>query len=283
MNQNSNVTRSPGTQEATSGKKQAILDEAKDAMSHVADQARDQVSTRIGSQKDKAADTIGSIAAAIRQTGDKLRDSGPLPDIADRAADGVERVANYFQTRNVGEIVREVERFARREPAIFLGTAFTLGLLGGRFLKSSSRRGSQTGDASQTWDARRDSRDYGGYARGYEEHDTARREDREASARFAAPAPFPREQTDTSGVQRAPSASPWGTVGKSSPSGASFAGTPSTSGAVTAGYCVTPGSMEQAGGTPSSAGTSSGGSGSITIPGGSTDTTSNRSGGSGRV
>jgi len=33
----------------------------------------------------------------------------------------------------------EIERYARRNPTAFIGGAFTLGLLAGRFLKSSSR------------------------------------------------------------------------------------------------------------------------------------------------
>jgi hypothetical protein len=35
-------------------------------------------------------------------------------------------------------MIQEVERFARRQPALFLGGAFTLGLIAARFLKSSS-------------------------------------------------------------------------------------------------------------------------------------------------
>ena len=35
-------------------------------------------------------------------------------------------------------MVTQVEQYARRQPAIFLGGAFALGLLGARFLKSSN-------------------------------------------------------------------------------------------------------------------------------------------------
>jgi hypothetical protein len=36
-------------------------------------------------------------------------------------------------------MVRNVEDFARRQPALFIGGAFMLGLLGARFLKSSAQ------------------------------------------------------------------------------------------------------------------------------------------------
>jgi hypothetical protein len=45
----------------------------------------------------------------------------------------------------VDDLLREAEEFARRDPALFLGVAFTLGVLGARFLKSSGRHPSSTG------------------------------------------------------------------------------------------------------------------------------------------
>jgi hypothetical protein len=94
----------------------------------------------VEAQKDKAAEKIGSVAGALRAAGEPLAEIGPLPDLAGRAADQIESIAEYVQSRTVGDIAREVERFARREPAIFLGAAFGIGLLAGRFLKSSPRR-----------------------------------------------------------------------------------------------------------------------------------------------
>jgi hypothetical protein len=43
--------------------------------------------------------------------------------------------------------VSEAEDFARRQPALFLGGAFALGLLGARFLKSSGQQASQGGSS----------------------------------------------------------------------------------------------------------------------------------------
>jgi hypothetical protein len=37
----------------------------------------------------------------------------------------------------VRELIEDAQRFARRQPAVFLGLSFGLGLLGARFLKSS--------------------------------------------------------------------------------------------------------------------------------------------------
>lgn len=147
MNQNSNVNG--GRASSPDGAKKNVVDEAKQAATQAAsdvkqvatkatEKVREQATQRIDAQKDRAVEKIGGVADAIRTAGDSM-DEGPLPDLAGRAADSIEGLADYFKSRTVGDLIGEVERFARREPAIFLGASFAIGLIGGRFLKSSSR------------------------------------------------------------------------------------------------------------------------------------------------
>lgn len=136
------------SQPATSDQDGKIVDQAKQAVTHVAssvaNQAREQVSTQFDARKDKAVETMGNVASAIRDTSDKLKGVGPLGDVAGRAADGIEKVADFFEDKQIGDVVRDVESFARREPALFIGAAFALGVIGGRFLKSSAHRDAGT-------------------------------------------------------------------------------------------------------------------------------------------
>lgn len=129
-----------------------IVDQAKQAVTHVAsnvaNQAREQVSTQFEARKDKAVETMATVATAMRETSDKLKGVGPLGDAAGRAADGIEKVADFFEGKQIGDVVRDVESFAKREPALFIGAAFALGLLGGRFLKSSAHRTTGAGQAA---------------------------------------------------------------------------------------------------------------------------------------
>lgn len=123
----------------------ALVGQAKDAVTHVAGRARDAVTHGIDAQKEKATDAASTVAIALRETGEKLKDVGPLGAAAEKAADGVERLSDFLQDRSLGEIVDEVEGFARREPLLFFGTAFAIGLVGGRFLKSSRRSAEGSG------------------------------------------------------------------------------------------------------------------------------------------
>jgi hypothetical protein len=69
-----------------------------------------------------------------------LRDQGQqaaVPQYLSSAADQVDRLSHYLRSTDLRQMAEGVERFARRQPAIFIGGAFALGLLGARFLKSS--------------------------------------------------------------------------------------------------------------------------------------------------
>ena len=139
MNHSPNSNSKPSL-DATTTEPNALWQEAKQAVSQVADQAGEKIKNELDTKKGFAVDKATEMASKLRDTKDALKDVGPLPDLADQAADQIERLAEYVQNRNLGDLVREVERFARREPAIFLGVSFAAGLLGGRFLKSSGRR-----------------------------------------------------------------------------------------------------------------------------------------------
>jgi len=116
-----------------------IAQDAKHVATEVVGQAKQQVASKIEDQREKAAQGLNSVAGAIRQTTEGLRDRDQLgvTPYVEGLADQVERFSDYILSSNVGQLVGEVEGFARREPAIFLGGAFLLGLVGARFLKSS--------------------------------------------------------------------------------------------------------------------------------------------------
>lgn len=116
-----------------------VVDQAKQTTNQVVDQAKQQAQSQISTRKDQAANSIDSLASALRQTGKDLQeqDQGTVAGFVDQAASQLDRFSNYLQNRDINQIVGEVEDFARREPALFVGGAFLLGLIGARFLKSS--------------------------------------------------------------------------------------------------------------------------------------------------
>lgn len=116
-----------------------VVDQAKHTVENVASQAKQGVTQQIELRKDRAVNTIHGVAEAVRNAGQNLE--GPLPALADRAADGIDKVSSFLESHEIRDAVRGVERFARREPALFIGGAVALGLVAGRFLKSSAHHG----------------------------------------------------------------------------------------------------------------------------------------------
>lgn len=114
--------------------------QAKAAAGQAAGQAREQAASRVAGQKERAAHSLGSMAQALRATGQQLReqDQAELTPYAERAAAEVERFSSYIEGHDIGEMVDDMERFARRQPALFVGGAFMLGLMGARFLRSTT-------------------------------------------------------------------------------------------------------------------------------------------------
>ena len=88
---------------------------------------------------------MGNVAQTLRQTSDQLREQNKgaaVHEYIASATDQVERFSNYVRSANVSQMVNQVEQFARRQPGLFLGGAFVLGLLRARFLKSSGQASS---------------------------------------------------------------------------------------------------------------------------------------------
>lgn len=117
--------------------------QAKDAASHVIDQAKDRATSRMDEQRQTAASGFQAVAQAFRSMGDDLRNrdqglvAGYAAEIGQAMGGQVERLGKYLQQRDVRQLVTDAEDFARRSPAVFLGSAFVLGLAASRFLKSS--------------------------------------------------------------------------------------------------------------------------------------------------
>jgi hypothetical protein len=107
------------------------------------DRVKESAATQLGAQKDRATDGLGSVAQAVRQSGEQLRNQQheTIAQYIEQAADQLERFTSRLKERNVGDLAREAQDLARRRPAVFIGSAFALGLLAARFLKSSSTNG----------------------------------------------------------------------------------------------------------------------------------------------
>ena len=104
-------------------------------------QARDRASSSLGESKSQVADQFGTVADALRRTTEHLRseDQQRIAGLTETVARQVDQVANYLRNKDASAMRQDLENLARRQPALVLGGALLLGLVGARFLKSSQR------------------------------------------------------------------------------------------------------------------------------------------------
>jgi hypothetical protein len=130
-----------------------LREQAREETVRLAADARAQVAAVVRRRQQLLADRLSGIAAALREAGSRLQREAARPDAAtrglceltDRAAGQVERASRYVRRSELREMVRDLEKLARRRPAILVGGSFATGMLLARFFKSSSERASWSG------------------------------------------------------------------------------------------------------------------------------------------
>lgn len=90
--------------------------------------------------KSQIARQIASVAETFRHSGNEFRTKNypALAQYNDRLAEQIEEISGYLQRTSAQDLLHDVETLARRQPVIFFGGLFALGVLGVRFFKSSA-------------------------------------------------------------------------------------------------------------------------------------------------
>ena len=159
-----------GTTTAGSTSGAGSQDRLQQAAGDIVDKAGETVGNRVDDQMSgqlqRAGDALGSVARAIRQSGDQLRDQQPeVAGVADTAASQIERFAGHVRESRPRDLLDDVEQFAREQPAVFLGGALLLGALTARLLKASPQAGN--GMRAGYGGSETGYRGVGGYGYGY--------------------------------------------------------------------------------------------------------------------
>jgi ElaB/YqjD/DUF883 family membrane-anchored ribosome-binding protein len=125
-----------------------LAGEAKEEVKEVAGELRDYVEDLTRSGKDRIADRLHHVSEALHRAADKLEEEHEETTgrLADEAADRLDRVCDYLHQHEPMDLINEADRFARRQPLVFIGGAILAGLVLGRFARSTSRTDGQKFD-----------------------------------------------------------------------------------------------------------------------------------------
>ncbi|KAA1261157.1 hypothetical protein LF1_37020 [Rubripirellula obstinata] len=122
-------------------KRQAVemTEAAKAKACQAAEQAKQSGAQYAREKKARVADEIGVFSGAIRKASGKLHDEqhDSIASYVDAAAEQLDRCRQSLESKDVGELVDDVQDFARRRPEVVYGGLFVAGLAAMRFLKAS--------------------------------------------------------------------------------------------------------------------------------------------------
>jgi len=117
------------------------------------DRLRERAVSQLSTQKNMLSSGLVNVASAARQSTPYLRERqhDAIAQYVERAADGLDRFSSQLRERDVNDIVSDVGRAAKKQPALFVGTAVALGVIGARLVQMRSRRNRAERDEMLTY------------------------------------------------------------------------------------------------------------------------------------
>jgi hypothetical protein len=112
-----------------------VASEAKSSAQGLLSQAKSGFSSQAGTQQQKAAEGIRTISGQLQSMADAPEQQGFASDLIRQAAQRSESVASWLENRQPGDLLGEVQTFARNKPGTFLLLAAGAGVLVGRLTR----------------------------------------------------------------------------------------------------------------------------------------------------
>ncbi|MCY1676574.1 hypothetical protein OVA06_18020 [Pseudarthrobacter sp. SL88] len=113
-----------------------VAAEAKTNAKDLMNQAKTGLTSEAGAQQQKAAQGIRNISDQLHSMATAPEQQGMASDLIRQAAERGDSVASWLENREPGDLLGEVQRFARNKPGTFLLLAAGAGLLAGRLTRS---------------------------------------------------------------------------------------------------------------------------------------------------
>ncbi|MBW3612584.1 MAG: hypothetical protein KY392_01840 [Chloroflexi bacterium] len=113
--------------------------EAGETAGHLAERAAGVGFQQADRAREQTAQGLNQLADSVRRVSTDMESEQPaIANLASTAAEQAERVAGYLRQTDARQLVQSIEDVARRQPLLFVGGAFVLGVAASRFVKAAS-------------------------------------------------------------------------------------------------------------------------------------------------
>ncbi len=117
---------------------------AKSAVSDAKARLGEQGGEKVDAATTSAGESLQAVADQLRQAGDNLGEEQGLAKQALRqGAQGIERVSGYLRDGRMDTFTRDLQGFARQNPAAFLAGSVAVGFLAARVAKTAAEHAAQ--------------------------------------------------------------------------------------------------------------------------------------------
>jgi hypothetical protein len=143
MADTANQTSRDGLVDQAPSQVQDAASAAQEKAVELKEQGKGKLGEALDQRTNQAGEQARKMAQALRQSGEQLRSqdqSQQAADVAQGAADRIERLGGYLEQTSGDKLLRDVEDFSRRRPWMIAGIGLIAGLAASRFLKASSER-----------------------------------------------------------------------------------------------------------------------------------------------
>lgn len=124
-----------------------LAESAKETARDAADSVGEEAARRAESAKSSVAAEVSDVASGLRKAAEEMRNGSPQERTFGQVAESLADASDALRDKDLGQIMHELNGFARRNPIAFLGGAVLTGFAASRFA-TASRRGHGTDSPS---------------------------------------------------------------------------------------------------------------------------------------
>ncbi len=104
----------------------------------VADAVSSKAAGYANQAKETTAEEVKSVASALRSAAEDLRSGSPQERTISQIAESLADASDAVRNKDLSEMVGDLNRFAKKNPLVFLGGAVLVGFAATRFAKATS-------------------------------------------------------------------------------------------------------------------------------------------------
>jgi len=132
-----------------------VVTQTVDQASHAISDIKEEATSAYIAQRDRVVESLTALASALKMTSQNLTKDAAgstqdgnaamaLGPFVEEAADRISQSATFLRDRDMSSLMHEAQTLAKKQPLLFLGAMFGVGIAGARMFKGMSESGNSS-------------------------------------------------------------------------------------------------------------------------------------------